>query len=143
MLGIQDVFKALNDRGVRYLLLGGFAGILHGVPRTTLDIDIATNPDQENVLATIEALESLGLVPDTRDVEEILGMGGVTFSNDREVDVLTDVIAGPFEELWQRKETATYKGVSIHVISLEDHKTALRKLARKQDILDLEFLEEG
>lgn len=141
MLEIQEIFRTLNEREVRYLLVGGFAGILYGVPRTTLDIDIGVDPEPKNVLATIEALEDLGLVPDSRVVEEILGMGGTTFSNEREVDMITDMIAGSFEDLWQRRETTSYKGVSIQVISLEDHKTTLRKLGREQDLQDLEFLE--
>lgn len=135
------MLKVLNERGVRYLLVGGFAGILYGVPRTTLDLDILIDPEPKNVLATIDALENLGLVPDSRDTEEILGMGGTTFSNDREVDVITNPVAGPFELLWEKRETVTYKGVSIPVISLEDHKATLKKLMRKQDAEDLEFLE--
>ena len=142
MLEIQEILKTLNEKGVRYLLVGGYAGILYGVPRTTLDVDVIVDPEPENVSATIDALESMGLVPDSRDVEDILGMGGVTFSNDREIDVITNPVVGPFEELWRRKEVAVYKDVSIPVISLEDHKATLRKLKRRQDIEDLEFLEE-
>ncbi len=134
--------KTLNDKGVRYLLVGGFAGILYGVPRSTVDVDVILDPEPKNVSTAIQALEDLGLVPDSREVEDILGMGGVTFSNDREVDVITNPIAAPFEELWGRREEAVYKDVSIPVISLEDHIATLRKLRRKQDIEDLEFLEE-
>jgi hypothetical protein len=142
LLEIQEILKTLNDNGVRYLLAGGFAGILYGVPRTTVDVDVIVDPEPENITATIQALESLGLVPDSSDVEDILGMGGVTFSNDREVDVITNPIAGSFEKLWRRREEAVYKDVSIPSISREDHIATLRKLKRKQDIEDLEFLEE-
>ncbi len=36
----RDFLKALNKQEVRYLLVGGFAVILHGYSRTTGDMDI-------------------------------------------------------------------------------------------------------
>lgn len=34
------VLKALKDKGVDYVLVGGYAVILHGSQRTTTDLDI-------------------------------------------------------------------------------------------------------
>jgi predicted nucleotidyltransferase len=36
----SDFLKALNDQGVRYILVGGYSVILHGYPRTTGDMDL-------------------------------------------------------------------------------------------------------
>jgi len=36
--------RALNREGVRYLLIGGFAVILHGFVRTTKDVDVLLDP---------------------------------------------------------------------------------------------------
>lgn len=36
----REFLLALNEKGVRYLLVGGFAVILHGYSRTTGDMDI-------------------------------------------------------------------------------------------------------
>ena len=33
------VLKAMEDEGVDYILIGGFAVILHGLPRFTMDMD--------------------------------------------------------------------------------------------------------
>ncbi len=35
-----EVFRALEEHKVRYLLVGGLAMNLHGVPRMTMDIDL-------------------------------------------------------------------------------------------------------
>lgn len=51
--------RALNREGVRYLLIGGFAVILHGFVRTTKDIDLLVDPSDENVEAIKRALASL------------------------------------------------------------------------------------
>ncbi|HEX6159430.1 MAG TPA: type II toxin-antitoxin system prevent-host-death family antitoxin [Thermoanaerobaculia bacterium] len=41
--------KALNAEGVRYVLIGGFAVILHGFVRATKDIDLLIDASSENV----------------------------------------------------------------------------------------------
>ena len=53
--------RALRAEGVRYLLIGGFAVILHGFVRTTKDIDLLVDPSDENVAAIKRAL---GTLPD-------------------------------------------------------------------------------
>ena len=91
--------------------------------------------------AAVDALEGLGLVPESREVDEILSMGGTTFTNDREVDIITSPVLGSFEAFWRRKKTVSYKGVRIPVLSLKDHMAILEKLRRKRDLEDLEYLE--
>jgi hypothetical protein len=41
--------KALNAEGVRYVLIGGFAVILHGFVRATKDIDLLIDASSDNV----------------------------------------------------------------------------------------------
>jgi hypothetical protein len=37
---LQDVFKSLQEHEVRYVVIGGIASILHGIPRATFNLDI-------------------------------------------------------------------------------------------------------
>ena len=37
---LGDVFKSLRDHEVRYVVIGGIAAVLHGVPRATMDLDL-------------------------------------------------------------------------------------------------------
>jgi len=53
----EGVLAALNRARVRYLLIGGVASVLHGVPRTTTDIDLALDPAPENVARALRALK--------------------------------------------------------------------------------------
>jgi hypothetical protein len=52
---MEDLFKellsALNDHGVRYLVVGGWAVSFHAEPRMTKDLDILVLPDRENAEA--------------------------------------------------------------------------------------------
>ncbi len=56
---LAAVCRSLNREGVRYLLIGGFAVILHGLVRTTKDIDILLDPSEENIRRVKRALASL------------------------------------------------------------------------------------
>jgi len=57
------VFAALAKRKVRYLVVGGVAVVLHGVPRFTADIDLVLALDRANVLAALDALAALAYRP--------------------------------------------------------------------------------
>jgi hypothetical protein len=37
---LRGVFESLHRHEVRYLVIGGIAAVLHGVPRATFDLDI-------------------------------------------------------------------------------------------------------
>lgn len=51
--------RALNREGAKYVLIGGFAVILHGFTRTTKDIDLLVEPSVENFRALKRALAEL------------------------------------------------------------------------------------
>lgn len=57
------------------------------------------------------------------------------------VDVLTSIDAVSFEDAWKRRTASTYGGVPISLLSVEDLLTNKRAVGRKQDLLDVERLE--
>jgi predicted nucleotidyltransferase len=54
-----DVCKKFNELGVDYVVGGGFAVILHGLPRLTNDIDFFINPSPDNVNKIKQALADI------------------------------------------------------------------------------------
>jgi hypothetical protein len=46
---LLSLCKALNAEGVRYVLIGGFAVIMHGFVRVTKDIDLLVEVSPENI----------------------------------------------------------------------------------------------
>jgi hypothetical protein len=58
-----EIFRALEEHKVRYLLVGGLAMNLHGVPRMTMDIDLVIALDTRNLEGFIDAATSLQLQP--------------------------------------------------------------------------------
>jgi hypothetical protein len=41
----EPIFAALAERGVRFVVVGGVAVVLHGHSRSTVDLDLVIDPE--------------------------------------------------------------------------------------------------
>jgi hypothetical protein len=57
----REFIAALNNNEVRYLLVGGYAVILHGHSRTTGDMDIWVESTKENYSKLVKAFGEFGM----------------------------------------------------------------------------------
>src|SRR5438105_5316903 len=57
---LKELLRAFNDRGVKYLVIGGYAYGVHAEPRATKDLDIFIRADEENSQAVFRALVQFG-----------------------------------------------------------------------------------
>jgi len=68
-LEIFELLKKLNDAGVEYVIISGVAAILHGSPRTTLDLDVSASLSEPNLTRIVSMLRGLNprfrMRPDT------------------------------------------------------------------------------
>ena len=70
---LQGVFSLFQKHNVKYLVIGGIASVLHGVPRATFDLDILIEATPDNALQLLEALKEAGLgTASLLSVEELL-----------------------------------------------------------------------
>ena len=60
---LMEIIAALVSRGVRFIICGGVALVLHGVERMTLDLDLSVGDDEENMRKFLRAMKKLGLEP--------------------------------------------------------------------------------
>lgn len=131
-LQAEDLFACLDRHGVKYVLIGGLAAVLHGSPLLTLDVDICPATDPDNLERLAAALEELDARIRTPDVVE-----GVPFPHDAKflggvalVNLLTrlgdlDLAFTPagtqgFADLSGRATPMTIRGVTVLVAGLED-----------------------
>lgn len=56
---LRDLCRALNDRGARYVVIGGFAMRAAGYNRRTMDVDLIVAADADNETRVFEALATL------------------------------------------------------------------------------------
>lgn len=60
---VRQIFAALNDAEVDYVVVGGMAVILHGYLRATADLDLVIGLAPDNCRHGMEALANIGFVP--------------------------------------------------------------------------------
>ncbi|MBD3240794.1 MAG: hypothetical protein GF331_09435 [Chitinivibrionales bacterium] len=59
----RRILSELGNRGVRFVVCGGVAAVLHGVERLTLDIDIALDFEPRNVEVFVDVMTGMGMKP--------------------------------------------------------------------------------
>jgi len=59
-LDAEQIFKALANRNVDFVLIGGLAVQTHGHMRTTIDVDVFPRPERSNLARLADALNDLG-----------------------------------------------------------------------------------
>jgi hypothetical protein len=57
---VEAIVKALNDAGVKYLIVGGLAVNAHGFQRFTMDVDLVIGLAPENIVRGLHALHAAG-----------------------------------------------------------------------------------
>jgi len=142
----QDFLVALNDTGVEYLLVGGYAVVLHGYHRTTGDMDVWINPTKENYRRMINAFTAFGLPPDAISESDFLtneSMDVYTFGRPPVcLDIMSKVKGLEFSECYYKALEDSSQGFNIKLISY-NHLIASKKAAgRLRDLNDIQKLEE-
>ncbi|MBU1261480.1 nucleotidyltransferase family protein [bacterium] len=63
MLDYLGIFRAFNEKGIRYIVVGGLAVNLYGIPRMTYDIDIILDLEDKNLENFLNLLREWGFKP--------------------------------------------------------------------------------
>ncbi len=150
------LFKALNDAGVKYVVVGGLATVLHGYARLTMDVDLIVDLAPEEAARAVGVLESLGFKPrvpvpaqqfaDAKKRTEWIEQKGMTvfsFHNPSNPMLTVDVFVHhpiPFADLRSRAERMVIEGVPVSVCCIDDLITLKQQAGRPQDLIDIENL---
>jgi hypothetical protein len=151
-----DLFKCLHEHKVRYLLAGGLAMNLHGVPRMTMDVDLLLALDDTNIDGFIECARELGLKPQApvaleglKDPEQRRSWveqkrliafalsGGDASAPTVDIILKHDL---DFDAASARAVLRDVQGVPVSVASIEDMIILKQNTGRRQDKDDVEHL---
>ena len=139
----REFIQSLNDNGVRYLVVGGYAVAFYGYPRYTKDLDVWIEMSEENARRMVKALDqfgfgSLGLtVEDFLTPDQIIQLG---YPPNR-IDILTTLPGVEFSDCYPFRTVVDVEGLPVKFIDLDNLKRTKRASGRFQDLADLENLE--
>ena len=139
---LQGVFASFQSHDVRYVVIGGIAAVLHGVPRATFDLDVLIEASPDNATRLLAALEAAGFGTATLTTPEDLLSHEITVFNDRvRIDVQTSTPGLAFPDAWANRQEMTYNGQVFFVAALDDLIASKRAAGRARDLEDVRLLE--
>jgi predicted nucleotidyltransferase len=152
MIATLDIVAArLNECGVRYIVIGGWAAILHGSARSTNDVDVVYARDDDNIRRLAEAMKDWqpylrGAPPGLPfKWDEPTIRSGLNFTLSTkfgDVDFLGEVIGGGrYEELLPYTLESTALGITCRTVTLERLIQLKRAAGRTKDLLVLADLQ--
>jgi len=108
---LQSVFASFQKNQVKYLVIGGIAAVLYGVPRATFNLDLLVEATPQNAKRLLEAMiEARFGTASLTTAEELLSNEITIFKDRVRLDVQTSTPGITFGEAWPRRVTMTYAG---------------------------------
>jgi predicted nucleotidyltransferase len=141
---LEQVARLLNEHGVRYIVIGGWAALIHGVARSTNDVDIVYARDADNLRRLVDALRPWN--PYLRGAppglpfrwDEATLQAGLNFTlttNYGDLDLLGEVTGGGgYEQLLSFTEEIAAFGLTCRVVTLERLIQLKRAAGRAKDL---------
>lgn len=138
---LQDVFASFERHDVRYIVIGGIASVLHGVPRATFDLDILIDATPGNAEALLKALTDAGLgTASLTTVEDLLANEITVFQDIVRIDVQTSTPGLVFDAAWGNRIRMEYRGQALFVASRNDLIASKEAAGRPVDLDDARLL---
>jgi len=137
----QEFVKLLDARGVKFLIVGGYAVGFHGYPRYTGDIDIFVAISPENAEKLIGVFKEFGF-PNSALKDYFLEPDSSIAIGEppQRIHVLTGMEAATFDECFKGRVYIESDGLNIPFIGLDALIKNKAALKRDQDELDLKRL---
>jgi len=156
VIDYEYIFREFNKQKIQYIVVGGLAVNLLGIPRITYDIDILARLNDQNLKKLLALLKKWGLRPrvpvDMMDFAvrekrenwiKNKNMKAFNLRNEKlaieEIDILIDTPVS-FEEADKNKIIVKLGNLSIPVISENDLIKMKKNTGRDQDKADIESL---
>lgn len=137
----RDVLKSLNSHRVKYVVIGGIAAIVQGVPRTTLDLDIFIDATEPNAARLLAALVDAGFGTATMTTAKNVASNNITIFKDwLRVDVHTNPSGITFATAWKNRRRRREDGYSVNLLSPADLIRSKRAAGRPHDLEDARLL---
>jgi hypothetical protein len=153
MHGYERLLKLLIENEVEFVLIGGFAAVVHGCTVLTQDIDICVRLDEKNMRRLLAALE--GHDPRFRESREPIGESAKRLARMKNIYLLTDLGSldilgtvsdiGDYDAVFARSIAFDLFGKECRVLDIESLIRSKQGMGRAKDreaIVQLKAIEE-
>jgi len=138
----EELLRLLEEHGVEYMIVGGYAVAYHGHPRFTKDIDLFFRVTDENAQRLRHALVAFGFREENLPLEAFTTAGNVlTFGVvPTRVDLINDIDGVTYDEARPDVVRGRYGDVEVNFIGLADLVKNKKATPRAKDKGDVEEL---
>jgi len=138
----EELLRLIEEHGIEYMIVGGYAVAYHGYPRFTKDIDLFFRMTSENALRLRQALVKFGFNEENLPLDAFTTAGNVlTFGiAPARVDLLNEIDGVTFDEARPNAVRGRYGNVDVTFIGLADlvkNKKATPRIKDKGDVEEL------
>lgn len=147
----QRLLRALVHHDVRYVLIGGWAAVLHGSPTVTIDLDICYDRDPDNLERLASALAELDVrlrgfprdLPFAIDARALRSGDVFTLTTSAgDLDLLgAPAGVGGYQELMQGALDLVLDDVALKVASIDDLIRMKAAAGRPKDLIEIPILQ--
>lgn len=142
---LKDLVKLFEQFGAPYVVMGGIAVRVYGIPRPTHDVDFTAAIDRDRLGEFYEAVRDAGYtVPEQYEsgwVDEVAGMPLVKvrlYLENRGVDIDIFLAESDYQkQLLNRRRREVLDGLPVNLVSPEDLILLKLLASRPRDIADI------
>ena len=144
------ILKLFAAKRIQFVIVGGAGLVLHGIPRSTLDIDIVMPAEADAVSRLFSTIEHAGLLSRDRYIFTLtdrphLLIGQWMTLQDKQGMELIDIFfenEKEFNKLLERAKKIKMARFNFHIASLDDLEKMKRISARAIDLADIVLIRE-
>jgi len=141
----RDLFATLNAAQAEFLIVGGYALAVHGVPRFTKDLDVWVRANLDNAQKVWDALDAFGAPLGDLTLRD-LSVPGIVFQMGippNRIDIITAIDGVEFSEAWAHRDSSSYGDQPCMVIGIDELIRNKEATGRPQDALDAKNLRQS
>jgi hypothetical protein len=138
----EEFISLLNQHEVEYLVIGAHAMGLHGVPRTTGDMDIWIAVSDANATKMIAVLRDFGFGALGLKKKDFLMQGGMVqlgYEPNR-IDILTAIDGVDFQDAYSNRQVVQDGELTIPLLSLADLIKNKKAVGGGKDLSDISLI---
>lgn len=144
------IIAQFNKARLDYIVVGAAALVMHGLPRSTLDIDTYIPATEDSLIKLFNVASRLKLKSEQKDILSIKQLPKlfthqwICFSY-KEEDVLDVFFCGKeeFKKLYKKSELKKDKDFTVRVASLNDISVMKKASGRTIDLADINLIQEA